>query len=231
MNDENKTAIKIKKLLALAANNPNEAERESALSKATEMMVRHQLSQSEVDRSESDPNEVVMRSVKANKRGTRKQYWVAKVVGEITQTLSANGSTGEIVFFGRADAVETASHMYDYLNKEFDRRWEAFRMTEFYFQGKPSTAADRMLFMGSMHLALIEKAKAQKEQLIQEEGLILFDELSRIKSLVQLGTKRAKFNMGNNANVAAGGTQAGLDTSINRQVNSGARSNAQKALA
>lgn len=113
MTDMNKMLEKVRKLLALASNNPSEEEAKAAALKAQELITQYNL-----DLDKDTPEEVVeyrmVPAVHSNNEGFRKP--LAAVIAENFR-CKAIIARGRVVFFGRAGDVEACAETFNYLYK------------------------------------------------------------------------------------------------------------------
>ena len=72
-------AEKIRKLLALASNNPSQAESASALAKAQALMTEHKIEQAMLDASNSAPEESNIFSSLGAEEGVSRAQWLSLI--------------------------------------------------------------------------------------------------------------------------------------------------------
>lgn len=132
------TIDKIRKLLALAGNNPNEHEAAAAAAKAQDMMREHDLSMSQVD-IKQDPRTAGINKTqretlaKAGKPGG----WKVDLYKAVAETSGCwafvgkqrSGYDGWGYMVGRAQDIEIAEYLYQYLVREIERLQDEFGKT------------------------------------------------------------------------------------------------------
>jgi hypothetical protein len=142
MNLDPKLMARLQKILALADNNPNEAEAEAAMAKAQELMAEHNLTMSMVVSAGGAESETRLKSeVKlshGNGRGAMYQYQrdlmaaiaeanfcfhLIRTVGREFNYSTSRWSAGKKmhVLIGRESNVVSATLMFDYLNETMER--------------------------------------------------------------------------------------------------------------
>lgn len=112
MTDINKVMDKIKKLLALAGNNPNQNEAESTLKKAQELMAKYNV---EVNGDSENPVEYSWGTcVHSNNEGYRIR--LGYIIAENFRCKMALAGN-KVVFFGHKQDVEIAVEVFNYAYK------------------------------------------------------------------------------------------------------------------
>lgn len=112
---------KIKKLLALAANNPSQAESASALAKAQALMTEHKIEQATLENSA--PNEEDIFSGLGAEEGVTGAYWKVTLASALGY---ANGvfiykSGKTIGLVGKKSNIQTLTYMFQYCLSEIER--------------------------------------------------------------------------------------------------------------
>lgn len=115
-------ADKIRKLLALAES-PNENEATAAMMKAQELMVKHKLTQREVeDITPEKKQSVVVGRTDIRFRQAKWKAVIAKIIAEnflcnVVASTGAVSHSSTIVFIGLEDDVDTCAAVYEYAIK------------------------------------------------------------------------------------------------------------------
>ena len=112
---------KIKKLLALAANNPSQAESASALAKAQALMTEHKIEQATLENSK--PNEEDIFAGLGSEDGVTRSYWKLTLASYLG---SANGvfvykSGKTIGLVGKKSNIQSVTYMFQYCISEIER--------------------------------------------------------------------------------------------------------------
>lgn len=170
---------RIKKLLALASNNPEPKEREAALAKAQQLMLEHRIEANRLLEDDlrfmaGDP--LPVKNSKGNKRD-----FVARVVikaADVGIVFQRNGSSWSIRFVGRLEPMAFAEYLFPWLEGEYDRQWELFRSAEKKAR-RIVNLAKRDHFHQGLTDGLLEKLAEGRRQVEQEHALVLVSEAER----------------------------------------------------
>lgn len=119
MENENIIA-KIKKLLALAANNPSMNEAKSAALKAQEMLAQYHIDMKQVDNLDLDRVEEIEDRV-IDVPAKKWKYRLCLIVAKNFRCAVHTHGSGQIVFFGHKTDVEVASETFNYLFRLGDK--------------------------------------------------------------------------------------------------------------
>lgn len=111
---------KIKKLLALASNNPSEEEAKSATLKAQELLAQHHIDMKQVENIDLDKvEEITASSVEVPAK--KWKYQLAIIVAKNFRCAVHSHGSSFIVFFGHKTDTEVASETYKYLFRLGDK--------------------------------------------------------------------------------------------------------------
>lgn len=110
----NQIADKIQKLLALAGNNPSEAEAKAALLKAQALMAKYNIGMEDTQTSEKITYELVETKVKAHKFNNSLGAILANA---FACRIIILGATNKIAFFGRSDNAKAVASAMDFAFK------------------------------------------------------------------------------------------------------------------
>lgn len=117
-----KISARIRKLLALAANNPNVAEAESAAAEAQRLMLEYQISETTI---EDKPASVVDGDMDSGEGKSRASMWKVYLASTISKHMSVRvfytPGTDKIRVVGRGPDVAAASLLYHHLVAQLDR--------------------------------------------------------------------------------------------------------------
>lgn len=146
---ENLESVKrrVKKLLALSKS-PHEAEAESAMRKANELMTAYKISQKEI-------SDFTSKSVKGTKRVSRWRTILANAVENVYATCHYRTPDGKVIFYGEELDVFMATEMYTYLCKTIDRMAKQnirknakYNYRQSYRKGIADQLWNRMFYLG-----------------------------------------------------------------------------------
>ena len=241
MEKKNKATEKIKKLLALATNNPNENERTNALARAQKLIAEFDISEQELN--VLDKHELMhTKTISCQSKGMSKVNTISLLVEKITSTyivfkkyrVKPRVFERTITFYGRQSNVSIAAYMYEYLLKEFDRRWQKYYDTEIWQKMEGNVTDMRHSFYQGIYVSLLVKIQDARKETNQEYGLIVGDEKARIGKLVEEEMKvspinREKHSLSIQSRFA--GIKAGKDISINQQLSESDEGSSVKLLA
>lgn len=118
---DSKILVRIKKLLALASNNPEAGEAAAAAAKAADLLAEHKLSMAALDGVNTDPETTKVGERWVSFGGSLWIQWLAVSVGRATGTkpiLMRVGGKSGLVFVGKADDVATAIEMMGWLTTQ-----------------------------------------------------------------------------------------------------------------
>jgi len=158
---QNNIIEKIRKLLALAANNSSIEESASAASKAQAMLLEHHLSMAEIDLKEK-PEEIQKHdlNIGGNKRTI---VWRQALHHRIAQahfckTIFYPGTTKKTIV-GKPTHIQIVQYLYDYLSKEIERQYKGWVEREC-FLSKPNFRSYALGAVAGIHGKFMEQRKA-----------------------------------------------------------------------
>lgn len=163
MNNE-KIIETIKKLLALGGNNPNEAERNAAIAKANELMLRYNLERSQLEKedlSEYEDQDMNTQGV----AGCRLIRSICKEFFFVDMVLYARQK--KWCFVGTKTNVEIAIYMFWHIKSKFDEAWKSYRK-----QASEIAHHSKNDYYMGLYQGLRHKLEDEKARLKQEEGLV-----------------------------------------------------------
>ena len=127
----NKIIERLKKLLALAGNNPSQAEAEAALSKAQAVAIEHGIDLAMLGESQAEnETEIIREEMEFGQRLPTVNIYVCNVlvsffnVKIITSGGRYNGR--KLVFVGKRDDINTAKYIYSWLAETMVRCWHSY---------------------------------------------------------------------------------------------------------
>lgn len=165
----------IQRLLALSGS-PNEHEARAALAKAQELMLRHQLSMSDVEREEVSRGGYTEEPIWDGRRAPMEMEFVVSILTRFfcvcayregqripgRRRKPSRRIEWTVRIFGRPDQVAVARHVYVYLSRTFRRLWDGYKRdlrrytysdARTYCAGLYDGLAARLLVDGAVQLA------------------------------------------------------------------------------
>jgi hypothetical protein len=197
MKMDNKIISKVKKLLALAKDNPNDNEADTAMLMVQELLAKYNISMSDIDSSD-DENEknVIEESVT---KFTRTPWWKKELAVIIAENfkcktfLSVGQGKTKIVFLGLEMDVIIAKDVFQYAEIVIDRLAKSY-VNKIYREGK-STKGVRNEFIWGFLKGLRDKFREQVEK--NDWGLILVTD-----ALVEKAFADKNLRKGSNSGIA-----------------------------
>lgn len=117
--EKNTIVEKIRKLLALAGNNPSEAEAQAAYAKAQKLMAEYSIELSEEQGKEIEC--IMMEATHPSNNGYRKHLAVI-IADNFRVKTFVNGDNQKVMFFGVKEDVEVAVEVFNHAYKYSRRR-------------------------------------------------------------------------------------------------------------
>lgn len=176
---DKKIVERIRALLALASNNPSEAEAASAAARAAKMMKDYDLEQAEIEASggEVDDEEIVQEIVNPNETKSNRDTWKGVIFWGVSKLFGVENfsQNGKYIFFGRVSRVQTATYTYRYLINEVDAQAQRYwRLLFDQSAGKRSVTNDfRRGAAGRLQRRMIEMKEAQEQQAQASKGALI----------------------------------------------------------
>lgn len=212
----------IKKLLALAGNNPNEEEANSAIAKARELMLRHNISESQLHRS--DLSDYLNKDMQTSTI-TGSQY-IRNILQQFffVDIIIYAGGGGAWTMVGTKMNIEIAEYMFFHIRDKFNGAWRNYKHTtdnQIYLHSK------RDYYFG-LYNGLMQKLEDEKNRLKQEEGLVWIKDpnIQKFKEEKWGGkltrSKNAMTPSSGDGYAKGAGHEAGRNMQLNQGLGSGA---------
>lgn len=160
MND--KLIERLKKLLALAGNNPSEAEAQAALAKAQAVALEHGIDLALLGNVNSDEDQIHQEFISFGQRLPTVNNYVANILVKffnvkIITTGSRSNGRG-LIFVGKNDALQTAKYIYTWLSDTMVRCWHN------YYHKNPGVKLDfKQSYLLGFYNGLYSKLEANKK--------------------------------------------------------------------
>lgn len=128
MND--KLIEKLRKLLALAGNNPSQAEAELAMSKAQAMALEHGIDLALIGQVTDEDDSVIQEHIEMGQRLPTVNTFITNVLTKFFNVriiLSGSRESGRrLIFVGKRDSIDTAKYIYTWLGDTMVRCWKKY---------------------------------------------------------------------------------------------------------
>ncbi len=119
---------RIRALLALASNNPSEAEAASAAERAAKLMAEHHLAQAEIEAAGGEVEEDSIGSELIDDGKGYNETWKRVLLFAIRRLFGVEliSMSGKVTAFGRLSDVQTVKYTYAYLTNEIENQAQAY---------------------------------------------------------------------------------------------------------
>lgn len=166
---DNKLIEKIQKLLALSGSS-NQNEAESAMAKAQELMLKHNIDMRSVQNHDS---EYINELSETFKRENPSMKFINDIVQKyfFIRVVKTNRREGKFFnHIGEKQNVQTALHTVNFLKATFDKLWKEYK--------KETNAArgSKQSFVYGLYKGLSEKMDQQRMEAEQKYDLVLVDD-------------------------------------------------------
>jgi len=222
----NKVLDKVRKLFALG-DSPNKEEAESAVAKAHELLVRHNLSMQDVDVKDKEFIEAMLFDDKANRPSWQRDlglivahHFMVSFIGTIDSTraiyVNSGNNAKSYKVVGTTVNVELALYTLNYLLGTYKSLADGF-MKETKGIG---SIGDRVKMRNSFYLGLnlgLQEALKKQVKSEEERGLVLVkdpDLEKHVDDMCNGRTSQAKRNSDVNPAAAMAGAEAGADIKL-----------------
>jgi len=178
---DNKIIEKIQKLISLS-DSPNENEAKSAMAKAQELMLKHNIDM----RSVKDHDAVYGAEVSDTfKREPANSKYVNSILSQfffIEVVKSKRGSGSYFNYIGEKKNIDTAMHMRNFLTATFDRLWKEYKKEH------NATQASKGSFMYGLFEGFTAKLKEQRAAAENQYGLVLIQDPKATEKMNEMFT-------------------------------------------
>lgn len=132
MND--KIIERLKKLLALAGNNPSQAEAEAAMAKAQAVAIEHGIDLAMIGDSQAEnETEIIRDEMEFGQRLPTVNNYVANILIKFfnVKIITSGGRNNgrKLIFVGKRDDIHTAKYIYTWLAETMVRCWHSYYKT------------------------------------------------------------------------------------------------------
>jgi hypothetical protein len=208
---DNKLIEKIQKLLALS-DSPNKNEAEAAMTKAQELMLKHNIDMRSVEQHDS---EYINETSESFKREHPSMKFINSIVEKyfFVRIVKSNRRTHKYFnYIGEKQNVQTAIHTVNFLKSTFDRLWKEY---------KAETGAGRgskQSFVCGLYEGFCEKMDQQRQEAEQKYELVLVEDPRATEKMNELfprlkTSSGARMNL-RDANAQSAGHAAGRNINL-----------------
>ena len=121
--------LKLKKLLALAGNNPSQGEAEAALAKAQSLAIENGIDLALIGSSE-DEEDIVRENMEFGQRLPTVNVYISNVLTKFfnVRIITSGGRSGgrKLIFIGKQSDINTAKYVYTWLSETMVRCWHNY---------------------------------------------------------------------------------------------------------
>ena len=228
MND--KIIERLKKLLALAGNNPSQAEAEAALSKAQAVAIEHGIDLAMLGESQvENETEIIREDMEFGQRLPTVNIYVCNVlVGFFNVKIITSGGRNngrKLIFVGKRDDIQTAKYIYTWLAETMVRCWHS------YYQNSIGIAlSHKQSYLFGFYNGLSRKLQANKRDIEADRLKTESDKNKYAVAVVNLQKKIQDFIDNEFDNLRTGGKKKVQmnNESYSRGVSDGANCNIAK---
>lgn len=162
MND--KLIEKLRKLLALAGNNPSQSEAELAMSKAQEMALEHGIDLALIGQAPDEDDVIIEERIEMGQRLPTTNTFVTNILTKFFNVriiLSGSRVSGRrLVFVGKKESIDTAKYIYSWLGETMVRCWRT------YYDNTPGiNLADKQSYLFGFYNGLVGKLNRNRNEI------------------------------------------------------------------
>ena len=186
---------KVEKLLALAGNNPSEAEAQAAMLKAQKLMAEHNLDMAQFQDKSQEHKEAIVEYL----QGYHNTNWAISLAMVVSSNFRCNllrASGYGLVFVGLKEDVEICKTVFSFAAKTLDKNMAKLRR-QYRKNGLPTDGISGDYAYGFI-AGLKDRYKEQVEK--NNWGLILVKDALVVKKTEEIANKKAKARFGKSLN-------------------------------
>jgi Protein of unknown function (DUF2786) len=159
---------KVRKLLAIAESTPYEAEAQTAMALVQKLLLKHELSMTDVSDSDAD-RKFEAATVLVAPRAPTETKFVAAIVRDFFFCFPVIDTTGDdgcsrVILFGRRENVAVGTYVYTFLTRIFRALWPPYRVAHALPQ------RDRQAFWLGMQLGLAGRLFEERRKIQDAAG-------------------------------------------------------------
>lgn len=175
MNNDSKLIDRLKKLLALAGNNPSQSEAEAALSKAQAIAIEHGIDLAMIGETENE-EEIVRDEMEFGQRLPTVNNYVTNVLVKFfnVRIITSGSRYGgrKLIFVGKQSDINTAKYVYGWLSDTMVRCWHN------YYKNNDVQLSHKQSYLFGFYNGLVNKLDINKYR-IEKEKLKTDDDKSK----------------------------------------------------
>lgn len=157
----NKIIERLKKLLALAGNNPSQGEAEMAMAKAQAVAIEHGIDLAMLGESQAEnETEIIRDEMEFGQRLPTVNTYVANIViGFFNVKIISSGGRNngrKLIFVGKRDDIQTAKYIYTWLAETMVRCWHSYQ------RSTGAVVAHKQSYLFGFYNGLTAKLQANK---------------------------------------------------------------------
>lgn len=181
---------KLKKLLALAGNNPSQQEAEAALSKAQSLAIENGIDLALIGSNEQEDN-VVREDMEFGKRLPTVNVYITNVLTKFfnVRIISTGSRYGgrKLIFVGKQSDINTAKYVYTWLSDTMVRCWHS------YYKKNDVDLNNKQSYLFGFYNGLVSKLEANKISVEKERLKTVDDQNKYAIATVNLSKKIQSF--------------------------------------
>lgn len=223
---------KVQKLLSLAGSD-NENEARMASAKASELLLKYNLSLSQVkdfqpeyERKEVSDELLAFQAHHLILCSLIQEFFIVKIL--VTSTQQKFGNRVKVIsFIGTAVNIQVAEYVYTYLDRMFPVLFDQYRRKNY-----DAKLTDRKAYYVGLSKGIRENLEATKFKVEQEAGLVIMPDANLKKYVDTISTKtvNSKSSYSANPDAVNAGIEAGKNLKIQRGLSSSNTSDSIKNL-
>lgn len=205
---------KIRKLLALSANNPNEEEAASAMAKARELMLKHGIEEAAL-RPEAKPGVIYGEPVEANPWQRRTAEAAAQLAGTKSLWYPSVGKSG---FLGRPENVAASQLLWTWINDQVEQFYKSALPTGLSQRERAQYRKSFKWACANRILSRVHKIQSRDLPAAQSFALVLVDEVEAKLREDAVPTGKPMRTQARHAEAFYAGRAAGDQVKLNKEV-------------
>ena len=156
---------KLQKILALAGNNPNQAEAELAMAKAQEMALAHGIDLALIGKADdADVDEIMQETLDMGQRLPTVNSFISDILVkffDVRIIMSGSRQSGRrLIFVGTRDAIQTAKYIYSWLGDTMVRCWQ-----NYYHNTAGVELSSKQSYLFGFHNGLVNKLDRNRKEI------------------------------------------------------------------
>ena len=171
---------KLKKLLALAGNNPSQQEAEAALSKAQALAIENGIDLALVGSNEQEDG-IIREDMEFGKRLPTVNNYITNVLTKFfnVRIITSGGRYGgrKLIFIGKQSDINTAKYVYTWLSDTMVNCWHN------YYKSNNVLLSHKQSYLFGFYNGLVSKLEANKVS-VEKERLKTVDEQNKYSIVV-----------------------------------------------